>query len=130
MTRSRFAKCEDGQWRWFTLEKPPASEQLAPFVHQDSFKPGMRLRHPVTGEVVDNHTRWNEINRSQGLSCVGNDLLSKRPGRGPERITEEVILDRIQKAEAICSDPARKREYDNMNMQLNERNRRLLDGIG
>lgn len=128
MSHSRYAKDETGTYRWFDLTPTNTAEAKSAFVHQDSFKPGMRLRHPVTGELVDSHTRWNQINKAENLTCVGNDLLSKRPGTGPEKITEEVILDRISKAESICSDPAKRRAYDNMNMELAERNARLLRG--
>lgn len=127
MSRSRFAKV-DGAWRWFEYDKENAPEGASAFVHQDSFKPGQPLRHPVTGEMVDNHTRWNQINKQENLTCVGNDLQSKRCGRGPEKVTEEVILDRIHKAEAITSDPSRLRAWRNQQMELSERNRRLIGG--
>lgn len=102
----------------------------APFVHQDSFKPGMVLRHPKTGELVDNHSRWNQINREHGLRCVGNDLMSKQPDRRPDFVTDSVILDGIERAESIYSDPSKFRARQNENMERLERYERLVHGKG
>ncbi len=126
MSRSTYRKV-NGEWKWIDLDES-APEPVAPFIHQDSFKPGMRLRHPVTDELVDSKSRWAAINKAEGLTCVGNDLLSKRRGRGPEKLTEEVILDRIHRAEAIQSDPSKLRAARERNFELQERNRRLLNG--
>lgn len=125
MSRSRYAKV-NGEWGWFDLDPKPVSEQAAPFIHQDTMD--QALRHPVTDEMVDSRTRWNQINKQEGLVCVGNELLSKRNGRGPEKITEEVIIDRIHRAEAIANDPSKLRAYREQQRDLTERNRRLLDG--
>lgn len=94
-------------------------------VHQDTLR--QALRHPVTGEVTDSSSRWNQINRERGLEVVGNDLQSRKPAKPADTVfTEAKVLDKIQKAEAIYSDPARRNEYRNMNEQLRERNERLL----
>ena len=89
------------------------------FVHQDTMKKA--LRHPVTGELVDSMTRWNRINKEQGLECVGNDLLSNRKPELKDRITDELILDRIDKAESILRDPTKRRDYENMQRERTER---------
>lgn len=82
-------------------------------VHQDTFK--QALRHPKTGEMVESLTRWKAINKQHGLEVVGNDLLNA-PLTGPkDKITDELIFDRMTKAESILSDPdkRRQREYEN-----------------
>lgn len=94
-------------------------------VHQDSMEP---LKHPVTGEIVDSKTRWNQINKERRLEVVGNDLLSKQPRSIPDRLTEERIRDAMEKAESIVSDPAKLRAKRNENEALLERNKRLLNG--
>jgi hypothetical protein len=100
-------------------------DPLAPYIHQDSFK--QPLRHPVTGEMVDSMTRWSEINRSQGLQVVGNDRVANGPQRNiKDRISEEMILDRIHKVEAIASDPSKLRAAREMNQMLTARNLELL----
>lgn len=104
---------------------PEAAKPLVHAVHQDTLKGA--LRHPVTGEVTDSTSRYMKINDELGLEVVGNDLLSKRPAKPADtRFSEDMVLDKIQKAEAIASDPTRLREYRNMNEQLRERNERLL----
>jgi hypothetical protein len=103
--------------------EPVATE--SPAVHQDSMNP---LKHPVTGELVDSKTRWNQINKNHGLQVVGNDLLSKQPRRTKDRLTDERIKTAMERAEAIHSDPAKLNEHRNMNALLAERNERLLRG--
>ena len=99
----------------------------APNVCQDTIPP---LKHPVTGEIVNSRSEWNRINKLRGLECVGNDLLSHKSSNIPDRITDAVIMDKMEQAEAILSDPARRRAFHNMNLVLAERNERLLRGQG
>jgi hypothetical protein len=86
------------------------SEVDAPAVHQDSFKDG--LKHPVTGETVYCHSRWNEINRERGLRVVGNDWVGDGPPKNDikDRITEERVMDAIEKSISIETDPDKRRE--------------------
>ena len=100
------------------------SEVDAPAVHQDTFKNA--LKHPKTGEMVDSMTRWNAINKEHGLRVVGNDLMSEAKDGRREVVTEERVLDAIERAEAICSDMTKFRAKQNENFQLMERNERLL----
>lgn len=120
----RFAKI-DGEWRWFDTDvQPSISESIAPYIHDDTFKKA--LVHPKTGERVDSMTRWNRINKENGLKVVGNDWIGKKSPRGPEKLTEAQIMDKVEKAEAILSDPSRRNSYYNEQMERSERNQRLL----
>lgn len=83
-----------------------------------------------TGELCDSKHRLERINRSHGLRCVGNDLESKAPDRRPEKITDAQILDKIDHALAIHKDPARQREWFNMQHERTEKAERLLAGKG
>jgi hypothetical protein len=107
------------------LNVEPAKAEV-PAVHQDSF--GKPLKHPVTGEVVESKTRWNEINKEHNLQVVGNDLLSQKPRNIQDRITEDRIKTAMERAEAIHSDPAKRNAYRNQQAELAERNARLLNG--
>lgn len=100
-------------------------DPLAPYIHQDSFK--QPLRHPVTGEMVESLTRWTEINRREGLQVVGNDRVASGPQRRiKDNISEQMILDRIEKAESIASDPSKLRAAREYNQMLVARNLELL----
>lgn len=93
----------------------PPKESNAPFVIGDTFK--TPLRHPKTDEIVDSMTRWKQINKEHKLECVGNDLLSKHARRHEERITEERFNDAYEQAWAIETDPFKRNQQRNKQMQ-------------
>lgn len=102
-----------------------ASEVEAPFIIDDTMGP---IRSMANGRVYDSKSRYMQSIRDRGLEVVGNDLLSKKPRNIPDKITEKVILDKIEKAEATMSDPTKWRAHQNRNMELRERAERLLNG--
>ncbi len=85
-----------------------------------------KLTHPVTGEVVASKTRWSQINKELKLDVVGNDIPKYRH-RIPDKITDDLILDKIQKAESIVGDPSKLREFYNRNEERLERRRILIE---
>jgi hypothetical protein len=123
MPRSIYRKV-NGKYQWVDVETTAAPEADAPFVHGDTME--TPLMHPVTGEVTDSLTRWNQINAENNCKVVGNDLFSKRKSRGPDTLTEDKILDGIERAEAIKSNPDKYSEYMGRQRELLERNERLL----
>lgn len=100
-------------------------EAEAPFVQQDTLS--SPLRNPVTGKIHDSKSNYLKECDRLGLEVVGNDLMSKKPDMRPDKFTEELIMDRIERAEAILSDPAKRNEREYMNERLRERNERLLE---
>jgi len=61
-----------------------------------------------------------------GLTVVGNDLLSKRKNTPTDIVTEERVLEAIQKSESILSDPAKRNELKYKNQRLlEEYNKRI-----
>lgn len=113
MAREIYRKV-NGEWKWTKVDEAPVV-QGSVAIHGDTFD--RPLRHPVTGEVIDSGTKWDRINKEHGLECVGNDLLSKKPRHTTDHVTEERIRDSMEQAEAIYSDPAKRREWDNMNQE-------------
>lgn len=108
------------------IDKPEQQESPSAFVIDDTFS--TPLRHPVTGEIYDSYSNYMKTNKRLNLDVVGNDLLSKRRDNKREVITESMVMDKMAKAESIISDPAKYREYRNMNERLFERNEKLLKG--
>lgn len=84
------------------------------------------LKHPVTGKVFDSLSAYMKENKRLGLEVVGNDLLSKKKRMMQDKITESVIMDRTERAEAILSDPSKRREFYNRNERALETRERLL----
>lgn len=115
----------DGVWRWVTLEDSNAPQAAAPFVHQDTLK--QPLRHLVTGEMCDSASRMRQLDRQSGVRCVGNDLASKRPDGRKDKITDEVIRDRIERAESIADNPDKLRERQGEIQERMERVRKYLN---
>lgn len=111
-------------WGWYEVDAPSAPK--APAVHQDTLK--SPLRHMVTGEVTDSAHRLRELDRQSGVTCVGTEKLSDQPHRARETITDDVVTDRIARAEAVCDDPSRRRAAFNQMMDTYERNKRLFEG--
>jgi hypothetical protein len=102
-----------------------AKDPVAPAVIGDEMDP---IKHPVTEEIIDSKSKYHRVNKSLGLEVVGNDLLSQRPQHLKEKITDEVILDRIEKAEAILSDPSKMRAREHENHERLERAEKLMYG--
>jgi hypothetical protein len=100
-----------------------ASESKSASVHQDTIS---ALKHPVTGKVYESKSAYLKDLKRDGLTVVGNDLLSKKKQVIPDRITEEMILDKIERAESIVSDPFKLSQERNRNIQLFEQRERLL----
>ena len=133
MTR-RVYKWIDGKITQVSGEPPENSpdggsfsqtEKKSAFIQTDTIMGG--LRHPVTGKVYDSKSAYLKECDRLGLEVVGNDLLSRKPNHIPDRLTESVILDRIERAEAICSDPAKFRARQNENMERRERYYQLIE---
>ena len=80
----------------------------APYVIQDTLRDP--LWHPVTEKIYDSTSAYMRDTKALGLDVVGNDLLSKRPRQVKDKITDAVIMDKIEKAESIVNDPI-KREW-------------------
>ena len=99
-------------WRdgeFIEITRGAVSDVNAPAVHQDSFRDG--LRHPVTGEMVYDRSTWNRINKERGLRVIGNDWVDKAPGNDTvDRVGDDRIMDAIEKAHAIESNPDRRAE--------------------
>lgn len=113
----------NGKYAWFDKETG-LPESKSAVVHQDTMKKA--LRHPVTDEIVDSMTRWNRINKEKGLECVGNELLSERKRTVEDKVTEARIMDAMEKAESICSDPTKYRAYQNEQLERRERHEKLV----
>lgn len=114
-----------GEWGWYDKETG-VKEGVSAAIHPDTMK--QELRHPVSGEKIDSMTKWNRTNEKLGLECVGNDLLSKKKRTVADKVTDEMILDRIEKAESILSDPAKKRAYDNEQLERLARHEKMFNG--
>lgn len=110
-----------------SLEKLAEREALPEslYIVGDTMDP---LRNMVTGKVHDSKSSYMREVDSLGLEVVGNDLLSRKPRNQPDRFTEAMILDRIERAEAIYNDPAKRREVASRNERILERQERLLNG--
>ena len=115
----------NGKWSWFNKESGAEISKSA-FIHQDTMK--VPLRHPVTGRKMDSMTQWNRTNERLGLECVGNDLLSNRKREVKDKVTDEMILDRIEKAESILNDPAKYRAYKNREAEKLAMHDKMFEG--
>lgn len=123
MARQTFRKI-DGKWQWTTEETsttPPTPISAA--IHQDTLdKP---IRNMITGKFYDSASQYKK-ELPKGVEIVGNEKLSSRPRTIPDRFTEAQVMDAIQKAEAICSDPTKFRDRQNENIERLERHQRLI----
>lgn len=87
-------------------------------IHQDTLeKP---LRHPVTGRIHDSKSEYLRDCDRTGTRVVGNDWLGLEPTRPEDKFTDEMIIDRIHRAEAIMRDPAKRRERNNLSQRMAE----------
>jgi len=121
MARKLYKKI-DGEYRWIDLDEPSPEPSL--FVQGDTFE--QPLKHPVSGKMFDSKSEYLKETKRLGLEIVGNDKFSQRPRNIKDKISEERILDAIQHAEAIQSDPARRNEQRYKNEQILERAEKLL----
>lgn len=99
------------------------TEAKSASVHQDTIGP---LKHPVTGKIYESKSAYLRDLKRDGLTVVGNDLLSKKKQVIADRVTEEMIMDKIERAESIVSDPFKLSQERNRNLQLLEQRERLL----
>ena len=90
------------------ITKPRSSEAHA--VHGDTIIGG--IRDLTTGKVYDSKSAYLKNLAARGLHVVGNDLESSRNVRLEEKVTDDIILDRIERAEAIESDPDKRKEFE------------------
>ncbi len=106
----------DGVWAWYPGDTE-AAENMSAAVLDDTIP---AIKHPATGEFFESRSAYMRENKRLGLTVVGNDFLGQR-GPGPtDKVTEPKIMEAIQKAEAIQSDPARRNE-------MRYKNERILD---
>lgn len=95
----------------------------APVIHNDTMD---ALRNPVTGTIHDSKSSYLKECDRLGLEVVGTEKFSQKGNALKDKLTDAVILDRIEKAEAILSDPAKRRERQYRNERLLELRERLL----
>lgn len=112
----------DGVWQWLPGDSE-AVEAMSAAVHQDTMP---ALRHPVTGKVYESKSAYLRAVKADGLTIVGNDLLSRKAHTPTDLITEEKVMAAIQKTEAILSDPARRNELRYKNEQLLEQYQKTI----
>jgi hypothetical protein len=102
-------------------------DPVAPFVQDDTLDKPIRFLASDKAEFYDSKSAYLRRVKAEGLSVVGNDLISQRPHSTPtDRITEEKILDRIEKAESILNDPSKYRARQEENIRRLERRAQLL----
>lgn len=110
----------------------------APFVHDDTLKAPIRdmtFRERDedgndTGKrkYYDSASTYRKDMAAKGYEILGNDLQSRSSDRRPEKITESIVLDKIQKAESILNDPSKFRARMNENMERLARRESLIRG--
>lgn len=102
-----------------------SSEPVAPYVHDDTLaKP---LRNLVTGTIHTSKSAYLAEVRKTGHQVVGNDWVGNMTKHDiRDKITDNIVIDRTHKAEAILSDPSRRRAHINRNLELNERHEKFL----
>lgn len=124
MTRSWYVKI-DGKYQWVDEDTAPARPEVHAVI-ADEISQG--LVHPVTRQVYTSKNKYLRDLRREGYEVVGNDLQSRKPFKGKEVITEAQIMDKIQKAEAIESDPAKLRRFREDQTERYHRVQELLNG--
>jgi len=109
MARYSF-KIVDGKVVEYNRQDATTPIVSAPYVIGDTFdKP---LQNPVTGTIHTSKSEYLKECDRHGLEVVGNDLLSKNYRRPEDKISESRMLEAIKQAEAIHSDPSRKRAWE------------------
>ena len=104
------------------------SESVAPFVHDDTLP--QAITNLVTGFTTESTSAYLRNCKENNLQVVGNDLLSKKKRNLPDRINEDLVLDRIERAEAKLNDPDKRRELENRNLRALEQREKLLGNRG
>lgn len=97
------------------------------YVHTDEII-GRPLKNMVTGKLYTSKSKYIKDVKALGLEIVGNDKLSQRKHTPRQTLTDEMILDRIQRAESILEDPAKYRARQNENLERLERYKKLVHG--
>jgi hypothetical protein len=95
----------------------------APFVQGDTFS--TPLKHPVSEKMFDSKSAYLRETKALGLDVIGNDLLSKKPRQVKDKITDAVIMDKIEKAESILNDPIKREWRARENQERYERAKAL-----
>lgn len=106
----------DGVYQWLPGDSE-AAESMSAAVHQDTMP---AMAHPITGQVFESKSAYLRAVKADGLTVVGNDLLSRKAHTPTDKITEQRVMEAIQKTEAIMADPARRNE-------LRYKNERMLE---
>ena len=93
-------------------------------VHEDTLS--TPLRHPVTGRIHDSKSAYMKDCAQTGTRVVGNDWVGLEPTKPKDKITDELIMDRIHKAESIHRDPAKARERQNLSRKMWENSQKFM----
>lgn len=85
------------------------SDAEAPYVQDDTLeKP---LRDLVTGKMYDSKSALLKAYKARGSRVVGNDWVNEEPrNEVPDKVTDAVVQDAIEKAWSIETDPDKRRE--------------------
>lgn len=100
-------------------------ENKSAYVHGDEIAP---LRHPITGEIFTSASKMLRRTKELGCETVGTELQSSKPTIIPDKITESLVMDRIEKAESILNDSSKFRARQQENLERLHRRERLLNG--
>lgn len=121
MARQRFIY-RDGK-----LVEVKASEpvEYTPFVVPDEFSEP--IKHPVTGEVFTSRRKYYKDLAAKGYEIVDGTTDMSRHST-PDYISDAAVMDAMEKAEAIVSDPAKHRAFLNECAQQTEVYQRLMNG--
>jgi len=115
--------------KYYDLEKgeSPEKEEIrsSAYVQDDTMSP---LKHLVSGKIFDSKSAYLKECKKLGLDVIGNDLLSKENQARPDKITDSLILDKIEKAESIYNDPTKYRARQEENFRRLERRGELING--
>lgn len=105
-----------------------AGAEQSAAVHQDTLS--TPLRDPVTGKMYDSKSKLLEAYAARGSRVVGNDWAnsSMKPEdcRPKDKITDAKMQDAIRKAEAVHSDPAKRRAWKNEQIKRAEHAQRFM----
>lgn len=121
---SRYYQMIDGKLTQLVIE--PTEIPDCPSVIGDTLdKP---IKNLVNDKMYDSKSAYLKDVKRMGLEVVGNDLLSGKQRRVKDSLTEDVVLDRIQRAESIVNDPSKLRARRERDMETLHLRERLLSG--
>lgn len=123
MARYSFKIGANGQVEYFNQQDVSAPVE-APFVHGDELK--APLQNPVTGTTHYHKSTYLKECDQHGLQVVGNDLLSKNRTKPADKISDERMFEALQHAEAIHSDPSRKRQWEHKQLERYEKYKKAM----